>query len=527
MSNLSKTVLSAVGLAATLALVPAAAGAAPKSDTTRVMIAFKPGTAAASAVRAAIAKAGGRVVVELDEVNAVAVELPRRAVAALKRHTHVDVLEEDGLRYAIGTAPAKRTKGKTSANTVVMDPQMLPYGVPMVQADQVSDDMAGNRKLCIVDSGYDLAHEDLSANPVDGVNLTSSGLWSTDENDHGTHVAGTIAALNNSVGVIGVAPNAKLKLYISKVLDASGSATTSTVIKGMLSCLKAGSNVVSMSLGGSGASKIEQRVVSLMAARNVLLIAAAGNDGDSSVSYPAGFAEVMSVAAVDSSSAHASFSQFNSDVEIAGPGVAVMSTVPMGHGITASASVGGTAYPVIGMTGSPTGTATAELVNFGLGETTNPAAAGKTCLIQRGNISFADKVLNCQNSGGVGAIIYNNVSGDLVGTLGTTVTTIPSVGANGDDGAALVAQVGQSATVTVTTTNYASFNGTSMATPHVSAVAALVWSRFPACSAAQIRSSLNKSAIDLGDAGRDVYYGYGLVQAKAAVDRIQSMGCGN
>ena len=66
-----------------------------------------------------------------------------------------------------------------------------------------------------------------------------------------------------------------------------------------------------------------------------------------------------------------------------------------------------------------------------------------------------------------------------------------------------------------------------MATPHVSAVAALVWSYYPTCTGAQIRSSLTKSAMDLGTVGRDTKFGFGLVQAKAANDRIASLGCGN
>ena len=73
---------------------------------------------------------------------------------------------------------------------------------------------------------------------------------------------------------------------------------------------------------------------------------------------------------------------------------------------------------------------------------------------------------------------------------------------------------------------YASFNGTSMATPHASGVAALVWSLHTQCSAEQIRASLNRSAMDLGAAGRDPQFGFGLVQAKAAHDRISSLGCG-
>jgi subtilisin family serine protease len=65
-----------------------------------------------------------------------------------------------------------------------------------------------------------------------------------------------------------------------------------------------------------------------------------------------------------------------------------------------------------------------------------------------------------------------------------------------------------------------------MATPHVSGVAALVWSHFPDCTGEQIRNALNKSAEDLGDAGRDVHYGYGLVQAKSAYNRLMKKGCG-
>jgi subtilisin family serine protease len=234
----------------------------------------------------------------------------------------------------------------------------------------------------------------------------------------------------------------------------------------------------------------------------------------------------MSVAAVDENKVVASFSQYNSDVEIAGPGVAVLSTVPMGTGVDTALTVGSTNYASSAMEGSPVKTATAPLADFGIGDAVNTAVSGKVCLIQRGTVDFATKVSNCQNSGGVGAIVYNNAAGSFGGTLGTTVTTIPSVTASDTDGAAMKAQLGQSATVAVKASNYAYFDGTSMATPHVSAVAALVWSYFPTCTGAQIRTSLDNSALDLGTAGRDTKYGYGLVQAKAAYDRIKALGCG-
>jgi len=94
------------------------------------------------------------------------------------------------------------------------------------------------------------------------------------------------------------------------------------------------------------------------------------------------------------------------------------------------------------------------------------------------------------------------------------------------DGATLVADVGQTADLGLLATNYAYFNGTSMATPHVSGVAALVWSFYPECTAREIRATLRRSAMDIGDRGYDTKTGHGLVQAKAAFDRIASLGCG-
>jgi len=507
------------GLCAALAIAAPMASYAKSPDRQAVIVSFKQAVNAND--RAAIARLDGRVKLELREVNALAVDMPRKALAALKQNKRIKFVEDDTIQHVMGTA--SQSVAPASGGT-----QVTPYGIPMVQADQLPDSRAQNRTLCIIDSGYEAAHEDLAGNRVSGENLTTSGDWNTDESHHGTHVGGTVSGIDNTLGVIGVMPNAHVKLYIVKVFDESGSAPSSRIAQGMLHCMSNRANVVSMSLGGSAPSQMQQQVVTLMAQRNILLIAAAGNGGNSAVSYPAGFSEVVSVAAIDANKNWATFSQFNPDVELAGPGVSVLSSVPMGTGMAASVTAGGTGFEVIAMDGSPLASVTRPLADFGLGDTVIPGGmTNKVCLIQRGNISFSDKVLNCQASGGAGAVIYNNVPGPLLGTLGGIATTIPSVGADGNDGAALLAKVGASTTVSVSVSNYALFDGTSMATPHVSAVAALVWSYFPTCTAAQMRTSLARGAEDLGDAGRDVKFGFGLVQARTTFSRINQLGCGN
>jgi subtilisin family serine protease len=511
----------ALGLcfAAVVAAYSGAALAAPPS-TVRVIVAFKPGTAAN--IKAAVAAGNGSVKHEIFKMDAMAVEVPTTALKGLENNPNVEYIEEDVVRRPFSlTTPSTGTPYQLG--------QQVPYGIKLVQADQLSDANVGNRKICIIDSGVDFSHEDLAANGsnVTGEYDSGTGWWYTDETHHGTHVFGTIAGVNNGLGVVGVNSNKLLKLHIVKVFGANGAWTySSTLASAANKCGAANANVITMSLGGGAKSMTEQRAFDSLQTKGVLTIAAAGNDGNATTSYPAGYGSVMSVAAVDENKVVATFSQYNSDVEIAGPGVSVLSSVPTGTGQDTSTTVGGVSYAVSPMEGSPVKTATAPLADFGIGDTVNSAMAGKVCLIQRGTVDFATKVTNCQTSGGVAAIVYNNVAGAFGGTLGTTVTNIPSVTATDTDGAAMKAQVGQSATVALTPSNYAYFDGTSMATPHVSAVAALVWSYFPTCTGSQIRTSLDNSALDLGTAGRDTKYGYGLVQAKAAYNRILSLGCG-
>jgi subtilisin family serine protease len=508
-----------MGLGLVVALL--GVGTAQAADQ-RMVVTFKPGAQAVQAARNAIAQAGGRIKLELIDGRGVAAELSPAAIALLKAHPSVALVEEDFKRYPMSlVTPSKKPYEKG---------QLTPYGILMVQANKVPDldANAGNRTVCIIDSGYSKGHEDLPTKTVTGDDdIGGAGPWDQDGFGHGTHVAGTIAALNQKgTGVVGVLPNKQVHLHIVRVFNDDGNWTySSTLANAALKCQAAGANVISMSLGGGGQSQTERQTFDDLRAAGMLSIAAAGNAGDTSISYPAGYESVMSVAALDENKTKAAFSQYNADVEIAAPGVLVLSTVPEGHGSMGELTVGTQVYAPIPLDGSAMGTVTAKLADFGLGDKVNTKVAGKVCLIQRGNITFAEKVQNCVTSGGVGAVIYNNVAGSFAGTLNGQ-TTIPAVSASDTEGAQMLGQLGESTTITVSPSNYAYYNGTSMATPHVSGVAALVWSHFPDCTGEQIRNALNKTAEDLGAAGRDVEYGYGLVQAKRAYDRLATKGCG-
>jgi subtilisin family serine protease len=281
-----------------------------------------------------------------------------------------------------------------------------------------------------------------------------------------------------------------------------------------------------MSLGGALKSRTEELTFNDANKAGVLSIAAAGNAGNNTTSYPAGYSSVVSVAAVDANEAKGSFSQSNKDVEIAAPGVAVLSTTPWLDANTLGD--GTTTWSGGRLDGAPRTVAVGNLVNGGLC-TSAGAWFGKVVLCQRGSNSFADKVAKVQVGGGIAAVVYNSAASDPTcgvysGTLGTQpTTTIVAITLSCLDGAAALAAAGAGSSGTVTSvfsvpdSGYEAWDGTSMATPHVSAVAALIWSCHPSKTNQQIRNALTGTALDKGAPGRDNSYGFGIVQAKTAL----------
>ena len=504
--------------------------ATPK-DTVRVWVSYKPGQG--DKVGQALGKTNAHFHYDFPELESYVVTLPANALNGIINNPFVEEVEEDPERYPFEASPS--TLASAALDSIDANGQSVPWGIDAVQArdvwdvnrDGVVDSGAAtgaNRTVCIIDTGYYQAHEDLP-NAIGGYSLVDDD-WARDGYGHGSHVAGTITAENDLDGVVGVTPGA-VNLYIVKYFNDSGSATTaSDLVAAIYKCRDNGANVISMSLGGTRSSTKESKAFQTLYSAGILHIAAAGNEQvetPGATSYPAGYPSVVSVAAVDETLAIADFSLQNSTVEIAAPGVAVLSTIPYVDSNTLV--VDGVTFSANHIEYSALGSASGALVNGGLCTATG-VWSGKIVLCQRGDISFYDKVMNVQNSGGVAAILYNNEPGNFLGTLGEGVSsTIVGLSISQEDGLFLVAnKIGAIASVSSSHTwpasGYEAWDGTSMATPHVSAVAALIWSANPSWTNIQIRDAMNATAQDLGATGRDVVFGYGLVKAANALSYL-------
>jgi subtilisin family serine protease len=476
---------------------------------------------------------------DFPELESYVVSLPEAALNGIVRNPFVTGVEGDPARYPI--AAQQGSLEKALAASLSAEGQTVPWGIDAVQARDVWDvnrdgtvdtgaPTGAGIKVCIIDSGYYAGHEDLQdiGAGITGVSQVDDN-WARDGLGHGSHVAGTISAENNNLGVVGVTPGT-ISFHIVKIFDDTGAWTSaSDLTAAIYSCRDNGANVISMSLGGTSSNRKEQRAFDSLYSGGILHVAAAGNEQvetPGAFSYPASYSSVMSVAAVDESMAIADFSLQNSAVEIAAPGVGVLSTIPYVE--TNNLAVDGVNYNANHIEFSGYGSASGTLVDGGrCGSTGN--WSGRVVLCERGDISFYDKVINVQNSGGAAAIIYNNEPGPFLGTLGDATSAIIGLSLSQEDGQYLVAnKLGSTAVVTSEllspASGYEAWDGTSMATPHVAGVAALIWSFNPNLTNLEIREALTATALDLGVAGRDNLFGYGLVQAK---DALQFLGGGS
>ncbi len=190
--------------------------------------------------------------------------------------------------------------------------------------------------IAIDDTGIDGAHPDLSGKIVSRANFTTDP--DEDNNGHGSHVAGIAAAqTNNGIGVAGTAYNTKLLSV--KVLDSNGSGYYSWIANGITWSADNGAKVINLSLGGSASSQTLQSAVNYAVGKGVVVVAAAGNNGNTQPFYPANYSNVISVAATDSNDHKASWSNFGSWVVIAAPGVNILSSYQGGYSYLSGTSM--------------------------------------------------------------------------------------------------------------------------------------------------------------------------------------------
>ncbi|UAA38648.1 S8 family serine peptidase [Paraneptunicella aestuarii] len=479
-------------------------------------------------VKALAKQSGGEI--QLDSNGFIAATFAGKSldqVKGLMNNPHVKLVEEDFVRRPMAVY------SDDAGDPMVQ--QVTPYGYYQAEANLVNFNANAGMKVCVIDSGLDQTNPDFVWSRITGDNDSGTGNWFENGGPHGTHVAGTIGAADNSYGVIGMAPG--VNMHIIKVFNAAGWGYSSDLAHAANLCSAAGANLINMSLGGGGANATEENAFNAFRDAGGLVLAAAGNDGNDVASYPAAYSSVMMIGAADANNNIADFSQFPTCVtgkgpnartddticvEVAAGGVDTLSTYPAGMATSSSFSADGVSFASSAMENF--GSATGATYFMGTAEAVDSAANGKICVIDRGNISFHDKVANCEASGGIGAVVINNVAGMLYGTLGDpNTTTIPAIGAALEDRAAILAA--STATVDVVTSDYGTMSGTSMATPTVTGIAALVWSNHPTCTGEEIRAALKATAEDQGAAGHDVNFGYGLVKAGAANNYLTTNGC--
>jgi subtilisin family serine protease len=204
----------------------------------------------------------------------------------------------------------------------------IPWGITAIKADQVQPTNSGvGVKVAVIDTGIDLTHSDLKVAGNVSFIGTATG---NDDNGHGTHVAGTIAALKNSVGVVGVAPG--VQLFALKALDSAGFGYLSNVVAAIQWAIDNHMNVINMSLGCNTDAPILHQICDQAYKAGIVVVAAAGNDGyylnylTNTVQYPAAYDSVIAVGATDVYNSRAAFSSFGPGLELMAPGLGIRST---------------------------------------------------------------------------------------------------------------------------------------------------------------------------------------------------------
>jgi subtilisin len=272
---------------------------------------------------------GGTIITEYSIIPGVVTELTADQIKELKKSSKVKSVEEDGQAEILGSPDAE-----ANAKRPPKTPPELQWGVDRIDADKIWGQTTGlGVKVAVLDTGIDLDHPDLY-NVKSGPDLINKDATPDDDNGHGTHCAGIIAAQHNDVGVKGVAPG--VELWAVKVLNSQGSGPISVIVSGIEWAINNNMKVISMSLGGTGNDPAMEAICNAAFVAGIIVVAAAGNNAGSGVMYPGKYANVIAVAATTSRDKRASYSSFGPEVDLAAPGDGIYSTYKNGGYATMS-----------------------------------------------------------------------------------------------------------------------------------------------------------------------------------------------
>jgi subtilisin family serine protease len=386
----------------------------------------------------------------------------------------------------------------------------------------------GEPVVAVIDTGMDLGHPDLlentwtNINEIPGNNIDDDGNGYIDDingydfcgdsggvNDpdpmdhvnHGTHVSGIIAAsVDNGIGVAGIGLNTKimvLKIF-HPTSETSALADELEAFEYILAMKKRRNvNIVAVncSFGSTEYSSLEKDVVSQCNDAGIAVVCAAGNGDDDSNGYniddtplyPASLdlPNVIGVAAIDNRGQLADFSNFGKQsVDLAAPGVGIMSTFQRGNGSEAKIVFNNSQIQAFSLDfGGKTNGVSGHFYDCGKGISIGdfpPGVSGNIALIERGEVYFSQKVTNAQLAGAIAAVVYNNEAGGFSGTLQEDKGWIPALSISREEGLHIRLSGNPApATVINRSADYDYKSGTSMATPHVSGALALVSRQFP------------------------------------------------
>lgn len=468
-----------------------------------------------------------------------AADLTAAEAAKLRTSPGVRYVEKAVERHALGgLAPATDASRNPNGQTV-------PAGIDIVRARDVWSVTRGETvNVAVLDTGVDYRHPDLAGVWAGGFNTLTQSSDPMDDNNHGTHVSGTIAAVDNDLGVVGVAP--KVKLWGVKVLRANGTGSSDRVAAGLDWVIQqkrtlGGNWIINMSLGSSTQSVFEREAVARVVAEGILIVAASGNESTTSapapVSFPAAYPGVLAVGAINSALDLASFSNQGPELAVVAPGVDVLSSIRTGAGSLSFVHAGQNDFNAAELVGSKKGTVTGQYVVCGVGrEGEFPSSvSGRIAVVHRGgDITFALKAQRAKAAGATAVVILNHDVSPLTFTLidpqdpnASAFDWPVTVALSKSDGARLLEAGNTPIVVSNIADDYDSNNGTSMATPHAVGVAALAWSVAPGASAADVRNAMIMSAKDLGAAGFDTSFGHGLVNALDAAKMLNPAAFGS